>query len=99
MTLLRCVASFQTLSDPCVAVTNTPCCCCNEHTLLLLQDMQSHSQIVKNISACVSEDGDIRDSASDEVRQSRGKLRAVENRLKAILKGHSGEISEMVRDV
>lgn len=59
--------------------------------------MHSHSQIVKNISACVSEDGDIRDSASDEVRQSRGKLRAIENRLKAILKGHSGEVSEMVR--
>lgn len=52
---------------------------------------------MKNISACVSEEGDIRDSASDEVRQSRGKLRAVENRLKAILKGHSGEVSEMVR--
>ncbi len=66
----------------------------NEHTLLLLQDLQTHSQVVKNVSACVSEDGD---SASDEVRQSRGKLQAVENRLKAILKGHSGEVSEMVR--
>ena len=65
--------------------------------MLLLQDLQTHSQVVKNISACISEDGDIRDSASDEVRQSRGKLRAVENRLKAILKGHSGEVSEMVR--
>lgn len=59
--------------------------------------MQGHAQIVKAITACVSEDGDIRDSASDEVRLSRGKLRAVENRLKAILKGHSGEVSEMVR--
>lgn len=44
----------------------------------------------------MSEDGDIRDGASDEVRQARGKLRAVEDRLKAILKGHSGEVSEMV---
>lgn len=60
-----------------------------------IRNLQSHSQVVKNISACVSEEGDIRDSASDEVRQSRGKLRAVENRLKAILKGHSGEVSEM----
>ncbi|KAL0045927.1 hypothetical protein WJX82_008672 [Trebouxia sp. C0006] len=60
-----------------------------------IRDLQTHSQVVKNVSACVSEDGDIRDSASDEVRQSRGKLQAVENRLKAILKGHSGEVSEM----
>ena len=58
--------------------------------------MQGHPHVVKAISACVSEDGEVRDSASDEVRQTRGKLRAVENRLKAILKGHTGEVSELV---
>ena len=53
--------------------------------------------MVKAISACISEDGDVQDSASDELRAARGKLRGVENRLKALLKGHSGEVSEMVR--
>ena len=52
--------------------------------------------MVKGITACISEDGDVQDSASEEVRSARGKLRAVENRLKGILKGHSGEVSEMV---
>ena len=58
--------------------------------------MQGHPQVVKAISACISEDGDVQDSASDELRAARGKLRGVENRLKALLKGHSGEVSEMV---
>ena len=53
--------------------------------------------MVKATSACISEDGDVQDSASDELRAARGKLRGVENRLKALLKGHSGEVSEMVR--
>ncbi|KAL3134938.1 hypothetical protein ABBQ32_007900 [Trebouxia sp. C0010 RCD-2024] len=57
--------------------------------------MQSHPQVVKAISACLSEDGEVQDSASDELRAARGKLRGVENRLKALLKGHSGEVSEM----
>ena len=61
-----------------------------------MQDMQGHPQVVKAITACISEDGDVQDSASEEVRSARGKLRAVENRLKGILKGHSGEVSEMV---
>ena len=58
--------------------------------------MQGHPQVVKAISACLSEDGEVQDSASDELRAARGKLRGVENRLKALLKGHSGEVSEMV---
>ena len=62
-----------------------------------LQELQGQPQIVSAITSCVSEDGaEIKDSASDQVRQSRGKLRAVENRLKALLKGQSGEVSEMV---
>ena len=65
--------------------------------LFFIQEMQGHPQVVKAISACISEDGDVQDSASDELRAARGKLRGVENRLKALLKGHSGEISEMVR--
>lgn len=63
---------------------------------ILMQEMQGHPQVVKAISACISEDGDVQDSASDELRAARGKLRGVENRLKALLKGHSGEVSEMV---
>lgn len=58
--------------------------------------MQGHPQVVSAITACISEEGDVQDSASDDLRSVRGKLRAVENRLKAILKGHSGEVSEMV---
>lgn len=66
--------------------------------LFFIQEMQGHPQVVKVISACISEDGDVQDSASDELRAARGKLRGVENRLKALLKGHSGEVSEMVRN-
>lgn len=63
----------------------------------MLQEMQGHPEVVKAISAFVSEDGEVKDSASDELRTARGKLRGIENRLKALLKGHSGEVSEMVR--
>ena len=62
-----------------------------------MQDLAGHPNIVKAITASISEEGVVQDGASDEVRAARGKLRAVENRLKAILKGHSGEVSEMVR--
>ena len=61
-----------------------------------MQDLKDQPQIVREISSCINEDGEIEDSASDDLRTARGKLRAVEGRLKGLLKGHSGEISVMV---
>ena len=34
---LAVMQAFTPWSDPCVAVTSTPCCCRNEHILLLLK--------------------------------------------------------------
>lgn len=48
------------------------------------------------ISAAVGEDGEVRDGASEELRQARNKVAALQGRLTGILKGHSGEVSEMV---
>lgn len=61
------------------------------------KDLQGHPNIVKAINACVNEEAEIADNASEEVRMTRGKLRALEGRLSNILKGHAGggQVSEM----
>ena len=61
-----------------------------------MQDLKDQPELVTEVRSCISEDGEIEDSASDDLRTARGKLRAVEGRLKGLLKGHSGEISIMV---
>ena len=38
----------------------------------------------------------MRDSASEEVRRTRGRCRTLEGRIRAILKGHPGEVAEQV---
>ena len=61
-----------------------------------IQGLDLRSQLVATIAAVLDEHGNVKDSASDEVRRTRGKLRAVEGRLRGILKGHGGEVTEHV---
>ena len=52
--------------------------------------------MVSAVTAAVGEDGEVRDGANEEVRAARNKVAAIRGRLTGILKGHSGEVSEMV---
>lgn len=63
---------------------------------LSVQDMQTHPSTGNAITAAVGEDGEVKDGASEEVRAARNKVAAIQGRLTGILKGHSGEVSEMV---
>ena len=62
-----------------------------------LQEMETHPGIVSEIRRAISEEGIVQPNASEKVRQMRQKVSAVEGRLRGILNGHSGEISEHVR--
>ena len=55
-----------------------------------------HQRIVADITAAIGEDMLVRDSASEEVRRTRNRCRTIEGRLRSILKGVSGEVSEQV---
>ena len=62
----------------------------------LLQGLPVHQKVVSEIGAAIGEDMQVRDTASEEVRRTRNKCRTLEGRLRAILKGASGEVSEQV---
>ena len=62
----------------------------------LLQSLPAHPRIVADIAAAIGEDMQVRDSASEEVRRTRNRCRTIEGRLRSILKGASGEVSEQV---
>ena len=61
-----------------------------------MQGLPVHQKIVSEIGAAIGEDMQVRDTASEEVRRTRNKCRTLEGRLRAILKGASGEVSEQV---
>ena len=44
----------------------------------------------------MAEDGSVKDTASEEVRRTRGQLSSIEGRLNSILKGYGGEVTEHV---
>lgn len=60
------------------------------------QDLPSHSGVVSSIVAAVSEDGNVREDASELLRQARGRCRVLEGRLAALLRGSPGEVSQKV---
>ena len=62
----------------------------------LLQSLPAHQRIAADIAAAIGEDMQVRDSASEEVRRTRNRCRTIEGRLRSILKGTSGEVSEQV---
>ena len=61
-----------------------------------LQELQPHEDILTQVAACVAEDGSVKDTASEEVRRTRGQLSSIEGRLNSILKGYGGEATEHV---
>ncbi len=63
----------------------------------LVQGLPAHQRIVSDITAAIGEDMLVRDSASEEVRRTRNRCRTIEGRLRSILKGVSGEVSEQVK--
>ncbi len=65
----------------------------------VLQRLPAHQKIVSDINAAIGEDMQVRDSASEEVRRTRNRCRTIEGRLRSILKGSSGEVSEQVRSL
>ncbi|CAL5224634.1 g7352 [Coccomyxa viridis] len=59
-----------------------------------IKSLPAHQRIVADITAAIGEDMLVRDSASEEVRRTRNRCRTIEGRLRSILKGVSGEVSE-----
>lgn len=49
-----------------------------------------------SITHAINDNGQVRDSASDGVSRTRSKVQTIQNRLKSVLKGMNGEISEQV---
>ena len=51
---------------------------------------------MSEVGAAIGEDMQVRDTASEDIRRTRNKCRTLEGRLRALLKGASGEVSEQV---
>ncbi|KAI7845433.1 hypothetical protein COHA_000985 [Chlorella ohadii] len=58
------------------------------------KDIATLPELAGAIGSTIEESGSVRESASEEVRRARGRVRTIEGRLRGILKGHHGEITE-----
>lgn len=63
---------------------------------MALQGLPDHQGIVSEVGSAIGEDMAVRDSASEDVRRTRGRCRTLEGRLQSILKVIPGEISVQV---
>ena len=63
----------------------------------LWQGLPGHAEIVAAVNAALDEGAKVRDGASEDVRRTRGRCRTLEGRLRSLLKGFQGEVSEQVR--
>jgi dsDNA-specific endonuclease/ATPase MutS2 len=64
---------------------------------LELQGVEEHQELQMAVSQAIGEDGTVRDNASDEVSRTRTKVQTLDNRLRKLLQGMSGEVVEYVR--
>lgn len=60
------------------------------------QGLPAHAEIVGAVNAAIDENARVRDGASEDVRRTRGRCRTLEGRLRSLLKGFQGEVSEQV---
>lgn len=70
------------------------------HTVLepvvqAFKDLPALPELSGEIGFALQEDGAVREAASDGVKKAAAKVRTVEGRLRGILKGHQGEITEI----
>ena len=73
------------------------CAALSERALLpVAQGMATHPEVVAAIAAAIGEDNRVLEGASEDVRRTRGRCRTLEGRLRALLKGIPGEVSEQV---
>ena len=61
-----------------------------------VQGLPAHAEIVGAVNAAIDENARVRDGASEDVRRTRGRCRTLEGRLRSLLKGFQGEVSEQV---
>ncbi|BDA49511.1 Endonuclease MutS2 [Coccomyxa sp. Obi] len=59
-----------------------------------IKGLPAHAEIVGAVNAAIDENARVRDGASEDVRRTRGRCRTIEGRLRSLLKGFQGEVSE-----
>ncbi len=62
----------------------------------MVQGLPAHAEIVGAVNEAIDENARVRDGASEDVRRTRGRCRTLEGRLRSLLKGFQGEVSEQV---
>ena len=60
------------------------------------QGIEEHRDLESAVSQAVSDEGSVRETASEELSRCRNRVRTLEGRLRSLLKGMSGEPSEQV---
>lgn len=60
----------------------------------VFRNITCHPQLSSEIGFSIKDDGTVREAASDEVKKAAGKVRTLEGRIRGILKGLGGEITE-----
>ena len=61
------------------------------------QGVEEHKAMVSSVAHAINDEGKVKDSASDNVSKTRAKVHTIQGRLRSVLKGMKGEISEQVR--
>ncbi|EIE19122.1 hypothetical protein COCSUDRAFT_38365 [Coccomyxa subellipsoidea C-169] len=59
-----------------------------------VKGLPGHAEIVAGVNSALDEGAKVREGASEDVRRTRGRCRTLEGRLRSLLKGFQGEVSE-----
>lgn len=60
------------------------------------QGLSEHKTLQHAVRRAIADGGFVRDDASDELSKARGRIKTIETRLRNLLKGMPGELSEQV---
>ncbi|EFN53577.1 hypothetical protein CHLNCDRAFT_136763 [Chlorella variabilis] len=58
------------------------------------RDVATLPELAAAVGSAIEESGAVRESASEEVRRARARVRTIEGRIRGILKGYQGEVTE-----
>lgn len=95
--LLRCTQVCQRPNGTCPVLDEgaaSQCIPSYWHVLLLTQGWVAHKDVTNTLNSSLYEGGEIKDSASEDVRRARARINTLKNRLKGLLQNQAGEATE-----
>ena len=72
---------------------------CEPHARAYPQGVHVSKEVAAAVDGALREDGSVKESASEEVRRTRGRVSTLQGRLRGILQNQPGEVTEQVGNI